>query len=336
MKVIIDFDPGVDDVYALMFAMLYSKMDILCLTTVNGNVNEIQAFVNAHLAVEKLYPTNYKIPPIYAGGKDPIVFNKGTDNYFGPDGLAGATVYVYKIETENIRNNYLNKNQLDDNHAALKIIELVNKYPNEVHIIALAPLTNLALALRLGDSDFTRKIAKVSIMGGSEPYGFSQFPITTQFNYPEFNFAIDPIAAKLVLDEYLCPMTIYTIDFTERSFFIDFGELMKEMKKNGNNKRVKFIETLAILSFNRVGDKKTNLFFSADLSAMIGILYGDELNIEKRNCNCTVEIRNSTTAGLILDAGSNLGSKIEMAIIMDPTKSKDKFKTYLKKLAYLI
>jgi len=312
-------------------------MDILCLTTVNGNVNEINAFVNAHLAVENLYPTNYKIPPIYAGGKDPIVFNKGTDNYFGPDGLAGATEYVYKKETENIRNTFLNNNQTNHIHAALKIIELVNKYPNQIHIIALAPLTNLALALRLSDSDFTRKIAKVSIMGGSEPYGFSQLPIITQFNYPEFNFAIDPIAAKLVLDEYLCPMTIYTFDFTQRSFFIDFDELMQAIKNKSNNKRVKFIETLAILGFNRVGDKTTNLFFSADLSAMIAILYGYEFNLEKRNCNCTVEIRNSTTAGLILDEGSNGGvSNIEIAIRMDPTKAKDKFKTYLKKLAYSI
>ena len=334
MKVIIDFDPGVDDLYAFLFAMLYTKLDILCLTTVNGNVQMEQTFVNAHLIYNKVFP-GQKMPPIYAGGKDPIIFNILSDFYNGPDGLAGITETLYKKDVDDIRKEFLTPANTDRNHASLKIIELVNQYPNEISIIALGPLTNLALALRMTDASFTSKIVKIFIMGGSEPHGFSQFSIITQFNYPEFNFAMDPIAAKLVLDIFLCPKLIFTFDFTRRSFFVNINELKAEFSKHYKDQRLNFMEALALLNFGQVGDEKTNNFFLADLSAMIGILDGGKFSLQKRKCNCTVETKDSTKAGLIIEDSKLLDSNIELAIIMDHVKAKNKFFGFMEKLAKL-
>ena len=333
MKVIIDFDPGVDDIFALMFTMLYPKIDILCITTVNGNVQMEKTFVNAHLAVSKIFP-EHKMPPIYAGGKDPIIFNRETDFFNGRDGLAGAAEAFYKKEVNDIRKKYLTPANIDENHASLKIIELVNRYPNEVSIISLGPLTNLALALRMTDANFTSKIVKIYIMGGSEPVGFSQFPTINKFNYPEFNFVIDPIAAKIVLDQFICPKIIFTFDFTQRSFFMNFNELQTEFNTNFNDQRINFMETLALFYFDLVGDKRTNKIFLADLGAVIGILHGDEFSLEKKKCACTVEIRNSSMIGLIVKT-SGYSNNIELAIKMDHAKAKNKFIANLRILANL-
>jgi purine nucleosidase len=75
---------------------------------------------------------------------------------------------MFKTEIENLKEKFLKeKKSKHSPHAANKIVELVNQYPNEITIIALAPLTNLALALKLchEPEKFTKKIKRLVIMG---------------------------------------------------------------------------------------------------------------------------------------------------------------------------
>jgi inosine-uridine nucleoside N-ribohydrolase len=88
--------------------------------------------------------------------------------FFNIDGLGGSHELLFKNEIENLKETFL-KEQKSNNlpNAASKIVELVNQYPNEITIIALAPLTNLALALKeCPDPEaFTKKIKRLIIMG---------------------------------------------------------------------------------------------------------------------------------------------------------------------------
>ncbi len=92
----------------------------------------------------------------------PIVENiPRKDFFYGFDGLTGLSETDYKAEIDTIKEKSLDSNN-NQPHGALKILELVNKYPNEVTILAMGPLTNLALALHMSnDPDgFTKKIKK--------------------------------------------------------------------------------------------------------------------------------------------------------------------------------
>jgi purine nucleosidase len=75
---------------------------------------------------------------------------------------------MFKTEIGNLKETFLKEKKSNHSpHAANKIVELVNQYPNEITIIALAPLTNLALALKLCHEPevFTKKIKRLVIMG---------------------------------------------------------------------------------------------------------------------------------------------------------------------------
>ena len=69
---------------------------------------------------------------------------------------------------------------------------------------------------------------------------------------------------------------------------------------------------------------------------MIGILDGGKFSLQKRKCNCTVETKDSTKAGLIIEDSKILDSNIELAIIMDHVKAKNKFFGFMEKLAKLL
>lgn len=86
------------------------------------------------------------------------------------------------------------------------IIRLVNENPGEVCLVALAPLTNLALAVKI-DPTLPQKLKGLFIMGGNTD---SRGNTTV---CAEFNFAADPEAAYIVLNRFFCPTYIATWEF---------------------------------------------------------------------------------------------------------------------------
>jgi inosine-uridine nucleoside N-ribohydrolase len=340
MKVIIDCDPGIDDSYALAFACLNEEVEILAITIVHGNTSVENGALNAKLLLDKIYP-NKNQPQIYMGSVNPLSKNPNVFYFHHKDGLAGTHETLYKNEIENLKETFLKeKMTVDAPHAANKIIELVNKYPNEITIIALAPLTNLALALRMCHDpvEFTKKIKKLVIMGGNEPKYFSNEPNPNPIaNYPEFNFKVDPAAAKIVIDEYQCPISLYTFECCLRSFCVKTEDLIEEFDKYiHKSKRCHFIERIGII--HRKSLASPNIFFCCDLSAMIGLLYGNECNAVYKNLtNCTIEIESTSSGqldGLLIEGGT-MGRSIELCVKMDPNVAYEIFKMYLKKMEKL-
>jgi len=150
-KIILDTDPGIDDAMAIFFAFQCADIDVLGLTTVFGNVPVTMAAQNA-LALCELADVDI---PVTQGVGMPWVGPESTYAHFvhGDDGFG------------NIGHPASNR-ELDPRASAQFIIDMAKQYPGEITLVAIGPLGNLALALRL-EPDLPKLIKGVSIMGGA-------------------------------------------------------------------------------------------------------------------------------------------------------------------------
>eukprot|EP00891_Asterochloris_glomerata_P009785 jgi/Astpho2/9785/Aster-03759 len=89
-------------------------------------------------------------------------------------------------------------NRFGSRFAPLKLVEAAKAAPGELLLVAIGPLTNIALALKL-EPKLPKLVKGLYVMGGAEHKG----NITTT---AEFNFHVDPEAAHLVLKKF--PMTV--------------------------------------------------------------------------------------------------------------------------------
>ena len=176
-KVIIDTDTATDDAIAIIMALKYNDFDVKAITTVAGNVDLKQATQNALYTVELC---NKNIP-VYKGSSGPIKRKLETSKFFhGKDGLGDTGPYIPKLKEQ--KENAINK-----------IISIINSNPNEIEIIAIGPLTNIAKVFKK-DPSTINKLKSLYIMGG---IGEGKGNIT---HHAEFNFWVDPDAADIVLN----------------------------------------------------------------------------------------------------------------------------------------
>ena len=148
---IIDTDPGVDDAFALLFAMRSPELKIEGITPVAGNVPLEFTLPNALRMVEIAGRTDI---PVAAGASAPLERRLVTATYaHGENGLGGAVFPEPKTKP------------IAD-PAAVFIRHIVRKYPGEVTLITLGPQTNVATALA-SDPGLAKLIKAVVMMGGS-------------------------------------------------------------------------------------------------------------------------------------------------------------------------
>lgn len=188
-KIIIDTDIGVDDAFALRYAT--KLFDVIGFTTVNGNCLVDQATKNAKLFCEK-YGLNI---PVCRGVDRPLSIEKTypTGDVHGKDGLGECY-----------------DNPFDDKAPdAIKfIIDSVMNNKNEVTLVAIGPLTNIAVAISICPEIV--KYTKLVIMGGA--YGFDGFTGNVT-NFAEFNIYKDPHAADQVFRSGM-NITVIPLDVT--------------------------------------------------------------------------------------------------------------------------
>jgi inosine-uridine nucleoside N-ribohydrolase len=220
-KVIIDCDVGVDDALALILAFHSPEFDVKAVTGVNGNVPLEQVFENIQ-RVLSLIRSKSK-PLIAKGANRPL---KGETVYahsvHGKDGLGGA-----KIERKEGKEWW----QFYPGPADDLITEMARRYPDEMTLIAIGPLTNLALALQR-DRKGMEKLKEIIIMGGAVRKRGNITP------YAEFNIFSDPLAAKKVLESGL-PITLVPLDVTQQVSITP--QWMEERVKPINNVFSKFV-----------------------------------------------------------------------------------------------
>ena len=315
---------------------MQKDVDILAITIASGNTALDNGAINTKLALDKLF-YNKTYPPIYLGAETSLSKHKDFYPFFNIDGLGGAHETLFKTEVNNIRETFL-KEIKSAPHAASKIVELVNNHPNEVTIIALAPLTNLALALKLSHDpvQFTKNIKKLVIMGGNEPKEFSNEPFVDRvLNYPEFNFKYDAIAAKIVFDQFLCPITVYTYDCCLRAFDLETDVLIEEFEKYiQKSKRCHFLERIGIP--HRLACIIPRVFYCCDLVTVIGLFHETYCEAVFKNIkSASVQANNSKLDGLIIqqkEPTEMINENIELCVTMNSRNVFDIFKSYLDKL----
>ncbi len=154
-------------------------------------------------------------------------------------------------------------------------------------------------------------------------------------NYPEFNFEYDSVAAKIVLDTYLCPITIYTYDCCLRSFDVETDVLIEEFNNYiKTSKRCHFLERIGIP--HRLACLIPRLFFSCDLVTVIGCFHAEECRaVFKKLDNFTVKANSGKLDGLLVKRTENLeivNANVELCVTMDSSITFKIFKTYLDKL----
>jgi len=196
-RVIIDTDPGVDDALALLLAMRSSELKIEGITAVAGNVPLELSLPNALRMVEIAGRTDI---PVAVGAKTPLLRRLVTATYaHGENGLGGAVFPEPKIKPV-------------AEPAAKFISQIVRKYPGEITLITIGPLTNIANALNM-DSELAHMVKSLVMMGGSLSGG----NITPA---AEFNVYVDPEAARIVFQSGM-PITMVGLDVTRKTSLTD-------------------------------------------------------------------------------------------------------------------
>ncbi|MBA0842508.1 hypothetical protein Goarm_002329 [Gossypium armourianum] len=177
-KIIIDTDPGIDDAMAIFVALRSPEVEVIGLTTIYGNVYTTLATRNALHLLEVADRTDI---PVAEGSH--VTITKGTklriaDFVHGADGLGNQN--FPPPEGKPI-----------DMSATDFLVEQANLYPGKVTVVALGPLTNIALAIQQ-DPSFVKNIGQIVLLGGA-------FAVNGNVNpAAEANIFGDPDAADIV------------------------------------------------------------------------------------------------------------------------------------------
>lgn len=201
---ILDLDPGVDDALAIMLALASPELEVVGITTVNGNVPLSMGKRNTLRVLELLKRTKI---PVYSGSDRPLLRDP-----------------VYALEIHGLEG--LGEAFLPDPDVQLAgdgikfLIETLSACPGEIVLIATGPLTNLALAEQCSPGILSQA-RKVVVMGGVLEGSGNVTPSA------EFNFFVDPEAARKVIRSE-APVLLVPLNIT-RQVGLDKGRIKAQV-----------------------------------------------------------------------------------------------------------
>jgi purine nucleosidase len=202
-KIIIDCDPGIDDAVAICIALFDPRLEVLAITPTAGTVEAAQATTNVTAIVGQLDPPRYpRIGKAMPTANAPVI----DDKYLhGRDGLGGC--------------NFESSDRQHQTPCEKVISELLHQYPNEITLVCLGPLTNLARLCRR-DPGAVPLINNLLISGGSVKQPGNASPIA------ERNMFFDPESAAEVFAS-ATTKSLVPLDVTEE---VRFGvELLDQL-----------------------------------------------------------------------------------------------------------
>ena len=188
--VILDVDPGVDDALAMLLALRSVELEVRAITVVNGNVPLSTGIENALKVLELAGRPDI---PVYEGADRPL--RRGPIHakaFHGDSGLGEAQLPAPYASAHRGAVEFLS--------------EALKANPGTITVIALGPLTNLALAEQR-DPGILRSANDIVVMGGALQSPGNVAP------HSEFNFYVDPDAARAVIGSQ-ATLTIVPLDAT--------------------------------------------------------------------------------------------------------------------------
>lgn len=203
-RIILDCDPGMDDALAIINAVADKNIELLGLSTVAGNVGLHHTRKNAldilhHLEVDL---------PVYVGADKPLTRDLHiAEEFHGANGMGDLTLNTSSKDAFKKFGEFY--------------LDCARKYPHEVTLVAVGPLTNIAIALT-EYPELKDLLKEVIFMGGSLNGG----NVTP---HAEFNIYVDPEAANIVLASGL-PVTMIGLDATLKAEFSQ--DELEELRSN--------------------------------------------------------------------------------------------------------
>ena len=188
----IDSDAGIDDAMALLLATRLKNIELVGASAVAGNAVLDRTFRNVR---DVLALAGCSDIPVFKGAEKPWIVPLATaPDAHGEDGLGGAVLPASpaKEETE---------------AAWDKLYEAACRYPHELTVVAIGPLTNIATAI-VTYPDLAGLLKEVAIMGGAI-IGGNRTPCA------EFNILADPHAAQCVFKSGI-PIAMFGLDVTHQ------------------------------------------------------------------------------------------------------------------------
>jgi purine nucleosidase len=207
--VIIDTDPGIDDSMALLLALGSPQLKVIAITTVFGNHPDVKIMTDNAMKILDL--ANCSHIPVYEGCGMPITGYANNEEYVFKNKIGATQSMRIHGETGIGEGKLLallpsSRSGPSEGHAVNKIIELVRSYQNQITLITLGPLTNLARALEMAP-DIGPLFKEVIVMGGAlfaprgHPINTPDANLGNAKPSVEANFMKDPEAADIVFSK---------------------------------------------------------------------------------------------------------------------------------------
>lgn len=299
LNLIIDTDPGIDDAIAIAIALFSEKVDVKLITTVAGNV-----------ALDKVTENARKL--LYFFGKDHIPIAKGCESPIINQLKTAASVHgVSGMEGWDFENP---KVPILEEHAVIAMKNLILNSKEKITIMAIGPLTNIAMLLKLYP-EVKGNIEKIVFMGGS----------LTRGNHgimSEFNINVDPEAAYVVVHSGV-EVVMAGLDLGMKALILpEDSEKIKEQNKTGE-----MIYSL----FKRYRGGSFNTGLKMYDSTAIAYLLNPEL-FESTRSYLDVELKGEYTRGCTLVDLKNYLKRDENATILTDINASEFRKWFIESL----
>jgi purine nucleosidase len=300
-RVILDVDTGIDDALSIMYLLKQENVIVEGITTIYGNVSVEQATKNTLKIIELINPT--REIPVVKGNEQPL-FRK----WQGP---------VIKFHGENgIGNIDLPepKQKALDEHAADFIVRKVNEYPNEITLVFVGRLTNLALALAK-DIELPKKVKELVIMGGAVKVPGNVTPVS------EANIAGDPEAAHMVFSAGF-PLTMVGLDVTMDAYFTvkHLKQLEEKCHKSEHHKKLaEIIMSMLEFRFKAYDGYSSEIGSPLHDPLAVGVALDPSL-VEKEPLVVQIETKGTLSLGATiadLRLGKNENPNVEVCLKVD-------------------
>lgn len=268
-RILIDCDPGHDDMMAIMLASASPEIELLGITTVAGNQTGEKTYQNALKTLTLIGRADIPV----ARGADKPLFRELTvaPEIHGVSGLDGADLPDPGFQGL-------------EQHAVDFLIRTIMESGTPLTLVPTGPLTNVALAM-LKDPRITTKLERIVLMGGAV-FDSNITPAA------EFNIYVDPEAAKVVFGSGV-PVTMVGLDVTNKALF-GFDDIEELSRLNGKVSRV----VAPLLKFFAQANKDIFDFDGAPLHDALAIAYLIKPEVIKtRNMNVEIETEGDLTRG---------------------------------------
>ncbi|XP_067888893.1 nucleoside hydrolase-like [Heterodontus francisci] len=296
---LLDVDSGVDDAQAMMMALAAPNVQILGITCTHGNT-KIENVCKNVLRVLKVCQRSEI--PVYRGASASLLEDQlNADHFHGKDGLGDVP-----------DPNAPGLEYVQAEFAVNAMIRIATECAGQVSLVAIGPLTNVALAFKM-DHTFPSKLRHLYIMGGNME-GRGNVTVCS-----EFNFAADPEAAYVVLNHFACPIYIATWEYCLRHALP--WEFFKEWV-NQSTQKACFMKKITAHTekFSKGMQGSRELYFgpgfvSCDSFAMAAAI-DESVVTEYIRYGVSVELQGSLTRGMMIVDTLNLLQKQNQAFIM--------------------